>query len=128
MSEEHSLRPEHLPSIIEPIALMTTAIENPPGLKVLLRDDRSALQLRAQIYGLRRRLRTRGDERFDGLSVLVDGREVRLIVRTFAPGTMMQGIEQIVPLGLADVPRSIGSRGQSRASILDIIGAIRALT
>lgn len=128
MSEEEARRPDHLPSILEPLALMISAMENPPGLKVFLRDETSALQLRTQLYGLRRRLRTRGDKRFDGLSVLVDGREVRLIVRTFAPGTMMEGVEQIVPLGLGDIPRSIGSRGQSRASILDIIGAIRALT
>lgn len=111
--------------------LMRAAIESPPGIKIVTSDHRSALKLRRQLYGTRRRARDRSDTSMDGLSVIVKGREVRVIVRAEKLGAPVNGIEKVLPLRLDEVPAIIGSRGpqslglRGALAVLDLLAESR---
>ena len=113
--------------------LMNLAIEKAPGIKVTAASPAAALKLRRQLYGVRRRMRQRADTTYDGLSILVHGAELSLIVREPTSGPMLAGVEGIAPLNASELPRSVGSRGPAKigaleAAILQVLsqnGAIR---
>lgn len=109
------------------VELMWSALENPPGLKLRTVSHDGALALRRQIYGVRRRARAKGDESFDGLSVLVSGCELMLVVREFTLGRRVDALERVSLLHPADLPAWIGARGSKRLGLLDSVALLNEL-
>lgn len=112
---------------IRAVELMRTAIRSPPGIRIVTSDHRSALTLRRQLYGARRRARERSDTSMDGLSIIVKGSDVRLVVRSERLGAPIEGIAKILPLRWDEVPAIIGSRGPQRLGLLDALAVLDVL-
>lgn len=110
------------------VELMRTALESPPGLKIVTLNDRAAIKLRRQLYGARRRARSRGDRSLDGLSITVRNVVVSLIVRRLTTRAPLGGIESILPLDLAQLPASIGSRGEAKLGLHAAFAVLDALS
>lgn len=109
------------------VELMRTALESPPGLKIVTSNNRAAIKLRRQLYGARRRARSRGDHSLDGLSITVRNVVVSVIVRQLSPGAPLRGIENILPLERDQLPVSIGSRGRNKIGLHAALVALAVL-
>lgn len=108
--------------------LMRTALDHPPGIKILTPDGQSARKLRRQLYGARRRARLRRDTSLEGLSMLIRNlSELWLIVQNCGRQPQLQGISRVLPLHLGEVPSTIGSRGPKRLGLLDALKILDVL-
>jgi len=116
-----------MPSSLSAYELLLAAIENPPGIKIVASDGQSAMAIRRQLYGTRRRARERSDTSMDGLSIIVKGREVRVIVRDEQVGARVNSIEKVMPLRLDEVPAIIGSRGPESLSLQGALAVLELL-
>lgn len=110
------------------MTLLVEALQQPFGIKLIMTDALSAQSLRSQLYGVRRRLRSRSDHRFDSLSIILAGSVLRIIHRRETTGPRLSGIKAIGPLDPEDVPTTIGSRGRAPMTVREALLAIDELT
>jgi len=106
---------------------MKQAMSSPPGIKLVAESGAAAHVMRRQFYGARRRARAHGNGAFDGLSIIVQGRAVLLVVRESLAASQLPGVHAVLPIDSSEVPVRIGARGPAKLGLAGAIGLISAL-
>ncbi len=103
------------------------ALQAAAGVKVVTEDGASARSLRRKGYAVRDVARESGDARYDGLSMLLRGRELWLIKRELCQENAKVPQFSIAELNPCDIPRGIRVRGKARLGIRQMLAVLNEL-
>jgi hypothetical protein len=106
--------------------VLESALTSAVGVKLITEDHQAAKRLRRMLYVLRDKARRCGDSRFDQLSLLVRGAELRIAKREATKGRQVPSF-QLADLAPDELPERIGARGRSRLGILQLAAILDEL-